>query len=314
MKFRKITRAASEFMILSIIMEKGESHPYEIYQTLIERVAGKQKPPVRNLELLIKYSSMIMDFFDNEETDGNQEKKIISLINSIESPFSKKLLLEFLEQGKKDVKLQANLKDLIKDARIITQKDKSDLEAWQKPPAIYQVLKSLEKRKLIKFSRTEQYQGKSRNLYTITEKGIPEAFTMLTTLGDLNQLIIPMARFFRNHINLQMQNHLTIVFRIMKQLYPNKNLSDIFEDPELIDPNFILELSSLFPIIDNDSLFIPILFDDTISTDAINAMKVIPEQQVLFKEIVLKKLRSYKEKINKVIKEIDQDYLDKQEI
>ena len=59
MKFEKITRAASEFIILSILMEKNNSHPYEIHQILQDRIEQHQQYQLDSLQTLIKYGEVL---------------------------------------------------------------------------------------------------------------------------------------------------------------------------------------------------------------------------------------------------------------
>lgn len=304
MKFKKITRAASEFLILSILMEKKISHPYEIHQTLKERIAGKKDEISIKLETLVEFGEEITSFFEKAREETKGENEISQRLENIRSPSVRVFLQKILNEGKTNPQLRRNLKKLTKDASKILREKQSELEAWQKAPAIYQVLNSLEKRNLIKFSGNEKYQGKNRKLYKITGAGIEEAFNMLTTFGELNKLIIPAATIFQNHINLRLKNHAKIASEIMGSLYPDKQIREIISDIEKFDPEFLLELQGLFPIFSNDSLFIPFLFEKVISANQIDSFSINKEQQELFKSILLKKLISYNEQINAIIKRL----------
>lgn len=305
MKFKKITRAASEFIILSILMEKGATHPYQIYQKLQERLLEKQVAQIKNLKSLVKYGTEILNYFKEPKKNKDLENQIVKTIENLDNFFSKAFLSNFLKKGKKNVRLQENLENLIKDANMILNQKGAELETWQKPPAIYQVLKSLEERKLIRFIETEQFQGKNRNLYKITSKGIKEGFDMLTTLGELNQLILPMAKIFQDHIDLQMQNHLAITLKMIKELYPNKNISEILKEIKVLGTDFLIELTNLFPILDNDSLFLPLLFKNSVLLDQIDSRILQQDQESLFKEIVLTKLKAYREHIDTLIEKYE---------
>ena len=92
---------------------------------------------------------------------------------------------------------------------------------------------------------------------------------------------------------------------MIKELYPNKNISEILKEIKVLGTDFLIELTNLFPILDNDSLFFPLLFKNSIRLDQIDSRIMQKDQEFLFKEIVLAKLKAYREHIDILIEKYE---------
>ncbi|TFG08379.1 MAG: PadR family transcriptional regulator [Promethearchaeota archaeon] len=297
--FKKISRAASEFIILSILEEKGESHPYEINDILQKEILENRQAQVKNTIQFIEFSEKVIEFYG----DPNKKKlDIRKLRNELEDPLLKHFSGIFLKKVELDKDLLIDLEELIKDGKEIMEYRGAELKVWDHVPSIYQVISDLEKRNLIKESGTEIMQGRTRKLYKITDKGKVEAVKMLTIFGDLNQTIIPKALIFKKNINLLFKSHLDIILRLLEKLFPDKSISDIFQNIKETLPEDSRMLEGMFPIIDNDLLLISLLLEDFITKDKIDMNELDQNQQELFNSLLVNRLKKFQNKLDEIIK------------
>ena len=301
--FKKLSRAASEFIILSILAEKGESHPYEIHDILQKEILKNRQIRIKNTIKFIELSENLIDIYKNPQKKNKVDIK--NLMDKLEDPVFKFLSKIFLKKLEEDKDLLTDLEILIKDGKRVLEYRDAELKVWDHVPSIYQVIRDLEKRKLIKESGIDTIKGRNRKLYTITDIGKDEAVKMLMIFGDLNQVIIPKALVFQKNINLLFKAHLDIALHLLEKLLPDKSISRILQDIENSLPQVQDMFEGMFPIIDNDLLLISLLYEDFISEESIGTKELTPKQQELFKFILLKRLKKYRDKLDDIISSIE---------
>ncbi|MBD3255879.1 MAG: hypothetical protein GF383_12355 [Candidatus Lokiarchaeota archaeon] len=297
--FRKTARSLSEFLILSIIAERQETHPYEIHKILREQILDEIKSPVVQRSELIKVGRKILDYYRNRtETKKSDLKKGVK---DVKNPLIRLFSKNFLKEAEKNSELINLLEDLIQEAEEIQEYKLEDLTIWDSKAAIYQVLKDLEKNELIKITRRELHQGRSRKLYSITEHGRIEALKMLIIFGKLNQIFISQALVFQKNFNELFHKHNILLLKIVEFLFSGKSILELIKNLADEIPESFREIERIFPLLDNETLLISLLLEDFISIDSLN-LEILPSnQQELFKFLLSRRLKKYREKINKLI-------------
>ncbi len=301
--FKKLSRAASEFIILSILAEKGESHPYEIHDILQKEIFKNRETRIKNTIKFIELSEKLIAIYKNPQKKNKDDIK--NLMDKLEDPLFKFLSKIFLKKLEEDKDILTDLEKLIEDGKRVLEYKGAEQKVWDHVPSIYQVIRDLEKRKLIKESRIETIKGRNRKLYTITNDGKDEAVKMLTIFGDLNQVIIPKALIFQNNINMLFKSHLDIALNLLEKLLPGKSISNILQDIENSLPQVQGIFEGMFPIIDNDLLLISLLLEDFITKEKINMKELNPNQQELFNFLLVNRLKKYRDKLDDVISSIE---------
>ncbi|MBD3194092.1 MAG: hypothetical protein GF317_03495 [Candidatus Lokiarchaeota archaeon] len=294
MKFKKITRAASQYLILSILVKKEKAYAYEINQELQRQLSAKNQNIVNQLNQVIVFSEKLLELISHLEIKSVNKQHIKEqFLNELSENNLIYIANEILENYDDNKELISNIEKLKVDARKVIENKNKELEAWESTPAIYQVLKLMEKRNLIRSAGQEKAQGRIRKLYKITKKGLNEAVKMLNTFGDLNKVILPASNSFQHFIDKHLQNHIFIAFQIMKDLYPNLPIKKILDKLDENAPQFIDSLIELFPFLNNDSMLLPLLQQDLISPESIQNYKIDKNQLDLFKFLLIKKLNKY---------------------
>ena len=125
---------------------------------------------------------------------------------------------------------------------------------------------------------------------------------MLSLFGQLNQAIIPRAKVFSNQIDVLLEDHASIVFRILSKLYSNEFLAKMVDN---LNPESIVGFEDLFPLLKNDSFLVPLLLQDSSIFNLLEEKKLIPFQKSLFKKILIEKLKKYRESIDTIILAIE---------
>ena len=302
MKFEKITRPASEFIILSILAEKDNLHPYEIMSILEKQVLKKHQERISEIAGIVDIGDKIIDHFDNPTKFNDND--LTKIVESYNEPLLKFLIIELINKIKKNKDVLMELKELNKDAKNMLINIGAELKTWDTIPAIYQVINDLEKEKLIKVAGTETYKGRTRKLYTITPKGRLEALQMLTLFGELTQVISPHLINFQDTVNFFFQQHIKIFFKIVEQIYPNESVIDSIFKIEEKYPYFQKVLQGAFPLLDNDTLLIAFLSNNFDSIKSINLERLNSNEQKLFKHLLINRLNDYRVRIDELIKNL----------
>lgn len=301
--FKKITRAAAEFTILSILAEKGVAHPYEIQELVQEELLKKYRLQIESIKSFIEISETIISNFNNPRRQN--QKDISQILKGIKDPLFRHFGKIFLKKVKENKELLLDLEKLKEDAKNILIRRGSELKIWEHIHSIYQVIKELKQRELIEESGTETFKGRTRKLYKITDKGRDEALKMIILFADLNQVIIPKALIFQNNLNILFQTHLDILFQILNKIFPDKTIFDMLLEVESSFPHIQKTFEGLFPLLDNDLLLISLLLEDFITSESINIQELPCNQQQLFKHLLLNHLKKHRKKIDEVIKSLE---------
>ena len=82
--FKKITRAAAEFTILSILAEKGEAHPYEIQELVQEQLLKKYRLQIESIKSFIEISDTILSNVNNLK--NKNQKNIDQVLKETKDP------------------------------------------------------------------------------------------------------------------------------------------------------------------------------------------------------------------------------------
>ena len=85
-------------------------------------------------------------------------------------------------------------------------------------------------------------------------------------------------------------------------MLPNKTIFDILHEMESSFPQIQTTFEGLFPLLDNDILLTSLLLEDFITSNSIKIEEMPPNQQELFKHLLLNRLKKYRKKIDDVIK------------
>jgi len=295
MKFKKIVRPASEFIILSLLKEKGESYPYEIARSLRNEIFRNQKEMISGLNALIELGENILQ---SSEIPDKFNEKLLKFIRNVRNPMIKQLGKQVMEYSLEDEELLKDIKDFIDDSKKILQEKKEQIKIWESHQAIYQVISNLEERGLIRESRTDIHNGRERKLFRITDKGETAAIAMISQFGQLNQAIIPRAKIFSNRLDMLLEDHVKIVLRILNKIYKQEFLVKMISD---LGHEITGMLEDLFPLIKNDSFLIPLLLEDFSIDNFLNSENINDFQKLLLKQILKEKLKKYRNSIDAII-------------
>ncbi len=301
--FKKITRAAAEFTILSILAEKGVAHPYEIQELVQDELLKKYRFQIESIKSFIEISEAIISNFNDPK--HQKQKDVNQILKGTKDPLFGHFGKIFLGKVKDNKDLLLDLEQLKEDAKSILIRRGSELKIWEHIHSIYQVIKELKERELIEEARTETIKGRTRKLYRITDRGRNEALKMIILFADLNQVIIPKALIFQDNLNILFQTHLDILFQIFNKIFPNKSIFDILHEIESSFPQVQKTFEGLFPLLDNDLLLISLLLEDFITSESINLAELSPNQQQLFKHLLLNHLKKHRKKLDDVIKNLE---------
>jgi len=297
--FKKITRAAAEFTILSILAEKGVAHPYEIQELVQEVLLKKYRFQIENIKSFIEVSEIIISNFNNPKQQN--QKDVSQILKETKNPLFVHFGKIFLKKAKDNNDLLLDLENLTEDAKSILIRRDSELKIWDHIHSIYQVIKELKERELIEEAKTETFKGRTRKLYRITDKGRNEALKMIILFADLNQVIIPKALIFQDNLNILFQTHLDILFQMFNKIFPHKTVFDMMQEIESSFPHIQKTFEGLFPLLDNDLLLISLLLEDFITSESIDLQELPPNQQELFKHLLLNRLKKHRKKLDDAI-------------
>ena len=191
--FSKIAKSVSEFMILAILKEKGESHPYEIQQLLLSKFSEQKTHASIMLEIMAEVSEKI----------SQQEAEIHTVSKTAK------------EQSKKEIEMKSLLEHLNSEITIIKDYLFFPGKIWETIGAIYQVMNELEAQKYIEVAKHDIVKGRTRKIYKISHKGELEALKMMFTFNGINSAIYPQFLLFGD---------------ILEQFYSEhiKNLNNLF--------------------------------------------------------------------------------------
>ena len=301
----RLNRSAAELLILTIIQSKGKTHPYEIQQTLHSEIFHSQFAEIQKSSHLIEFSKNLIKFMENP-----------SMENEILFKFQLKELLpdkmveidEFLHfkntiQNNEE-NLVAKLRKLLIDAQGFVSQQQEKLKIWNSKTAIYQVMEDLEKKqKLISVVANEVIKGRSRKIYSITEKGKETAIKWILELGDLYDRISPKITQFTGIESVFIKTHRFQVLNFMEQFFPKGKIAEILVDDS--NSPFSQLFRGLFPIIGNPSKLKTLLLSDNFQFDLLNENLIPKEYKDVYKKILLKQMKKFKNQVDSNIKSLE---------
>ena len=267
--YSKIAKSVSEFMILAILKEKGESYTYEIQQTLFSKFSIQKIHSAKIMNILTDL---------NETTNISIAKnkfheQTINHLNRIESNLVLGTTKELLHN------LQYEL-EIIMDHIFFPVK------IWDTVGAIYQVMKELEEQGFIEVSRSEIVNGRTRKIFNITAKGELEAIRMIFIFNSVISSIYPQFLIFSKNIQQFFTNHINTLNSLFKRIIENEesnliNLNEIkkhMEKYKRLNPfsedqfNMIIQLLSINDYNQNDIIKIFSLNDKIQNSEIITML------------------------------------------
>lgn len=203
--FSKMAKSVSEFMILAILKEKSESHPYEIQQALLSKFSSQQDHSSKMLDIM----STISEKITQENKDLHSESQKVK-----EQPGNKKehLLLSSLNS----------------EIEIIKEYMSFPIKIWETIGAIYQVMSELEAQECIEVIKREIVKGRTRKIYKITQKGELVALRMMFAFNGINSTIYPQFLHFGDILNQFYTTHIKNLNNLFNS-FNNNNYSMLFD-------------------------------------------------------------------------------------
>ena len=303
----RLNRSASELLILTIIESKGKAHPYEIYKTLLHEIFYKKYAEIQKSSQMISFSKKYIKFLEDStvENENVLKKEIQELLpdgmTSDDFVLTKRNANQY--NNKKNIE---NLGRLLNEAEGFVKSQKEKLKIWKSKTAIYQVMKDLEeKEKLITVVNTEIISGRSRKIYSITDKGRETAIKWILEFGDLYDRISPKISQFTGIENAITKNHRLRVLSFMEQFIPVDSIIKFLLDDS--GSPFSQLVKSFFPIVGNPSKVKTLLLSDEFQFD-FPAGDLIPKKyKAVYKELLLKHMKEFKNKIENKIRNLEKE-------
>ena len=303
----RLNRSASELLILTIIESKGKTYPYEIYQTLLPEIFYNKYTEIQKSSQMISFSKKYIKFLE-DPTDENKnllKKEIQGLlpdgITSDEFVLTKQNNNQY--SNKNNIE---NLHRLVNEAEGFVKNQKEKLKIWKSKTAIYQVMKDLEeKEKLITVVDTEIINGRSRKIYSITDKGRETAIKWILDFGDLYDRISPKISQFTGIESAITKSHRLQVLDFMEQFIPVDSIIELLMDDS--GSPFSQLIKGLFPIVGNPSKLKTLLLSDEFQFDYLAGNLIPKRYKAIYKELLLKEMKEFKNKIENKIKIIEKE-------
>ena len=300
----RLNRSASELLILTIIQSKGNAYPYEIYKSLLSEIFYIKLAEIEKSSHLITFSKNYIKYLEDPTTENEMllMKDMRGLFPA--SISSEELKLTTHNNKKESIK---NLSSLLKEAERFVKNQTDHLQIWKSKTAIYQVMKDLEeKEKLIAVVDIKIINGRSRKIYSITDKGREVAIKWILEFGDLYHRISPKISQFTGTESSFIKSHRFQVLKYMEKFIPVDSIAKLLMDDS--GSPFSQLLKGLFPIIGNPSKLKTLLLSDEFQFDYLT--RDIPSKyKTVYREILLKQMNEFKLNI-----EIAIDYLKNEEV
>lgn len=302
--FTRFTRSVSEFLILAIITEQGESYSYEIQQKLMEEVFHERKVQNEISNQLLGVGKAVLEHSRNPTPET--QKDILTLTKKIKLPFLQFISDQLIEVASKDDQIIKILAEILDDAKQTVNREDLQLNIWNSATAIYQVINNLEKQKLIENTRTVHQSGHTRKYFKISEEGKIQALRMWLIMGDLYQIVTSKINVFQGSFPNLFKGHQKNVLMFINALFPKEPLSELVENISLKHPYFHKFIEDIFPSIGNDYLLLGLVSEGIITEKNFNIYNLSANQEKIFKQMILKNLKSHRDKIDENIKKLEE--------
>lgn len=303
----RLNRSASELLILTIIESKGKVHPYEIYQTLLPEIFYKKYAEIQKSSQMISFSKKYIKFLE-DPTDENENvltKEIQGLLPDGTTSDEFVLIKQNNNQYYSKNNIE-NLRRLLNEAEGFVKNEREKLKIWKSKTAIYQVMKDLEeKEKLITVVDTEIIKGRSRKIYSITDKGRETAINWILEFGDLYDRISPKISQFTGIESAFTKNHPLQVLNFMEQFIPVDSIIKLLLDDS--GSPFSQLIKGLFPIVGNPSKLKTLLLSDEFQFDFLAGDLIPKKYKAVYKELLLKHMKEFKNKIENKIRNLEKE-------
>ena len=230
--FSKMAKPVSEFMILAILKEKGEKHPYEIQQILLEKFSSQKDHTIEMMVLLADISKKAMNYI----SEGSEKKEEVERsVNLLPDENFREIIIQLIEKAGKETDIFNLLKSLTDEIDIIKDHFIFPGKIWETIGAIYQVMKELQSQGFIEVSKQEIVKGRTRKLYKITDKGVLEAMRMLLIFNSVNSAIYPQFSLFSNSLRQFYAGHNEKFHDLFSKILDKDNSNEFEENNHPVD-------------------------------------------------------------------------------
>lgn len=294
--FSKIAKSVSEFMILAIVKEKGESHTYEIQQTLLTKFSN-QGSHVKEMTQLASSLKGKTQSVQEKKVDSNNKNGDSGKEGSFE--FMIDMLNEIITQTQKDDEIPIIVSKLGDELDIINNHIFFPVKIWESISAIYQVMKDLEDQGFIEIARSEIVSGRTRKLYKITEKGELEAIRMMFIFNGIYTSIYPQFLIFGDVLSQFFKNHSDNLNNLFSKLMKTNSFNTILHDNQNIDHESLHSFMDPFAESQFQIMVQLLSLEEVDESHIAQMLSLINKKQ---NNEIIGNLQNYKQKIENIIK------------
>lgn len=296
----RLIRISSELFILTILAAKKEAHTYEIQQILLEKIFKIKKEEINTLKKVIEIGKEILNLKNKHKSNLDLNKELDKLELKEFKSISRIIYNKIIQNDSFEEKFSK----LLSQADIVIQQQEKDLRIWNSDTAIYQVMKEFEKEELIKVLRTEIYRGRSRKIYSLTEKGKNMAFSSIFLFGELYQIIVPQISFFQNMEGKIPSQHLYKLVEFLEDILPEEELNRILLEKDLHNSLLKKFFDIMFPFIKNNTLVLSLISGENVPTNILDDNISSTSYKNFYKKMFIANLKRIKKKIENLINKL----------